>query len=333
MPPSRRTPWLLAASLTASVAGPTRAHGSSYAQAPTVVTVNGPQVKWTVPYSNPPLCPREDEVRGWISGSFPSPDVGADVTADLYITKLAGGWKLALTLKGPRGTHERTFVNGLCRNLVLEAISELTSVILLGGPGEVEAAPPQTTPTSTTTSTTNTSPTGEAERRHWGLLQVAGGVSLGIVRPTMALLRIAAGYRAKRWSLALTQTFLLPRDVPSGTMPFINAATWLWAAGLRACWIPRQGRLEAGACATFEAGTMTGRSDGDDRARQVRPWVAVSAGPGASIRLAGPVRLQLGLDITIVAVRPQFTFRGKLDTCCDERVGGRLFAGLEFLLP
>lgn len=327
---SRANRWLLAAAIAASGAWPAQVHGYMSAQEPRPVGAGGPLVKWTVPYSNPPICPREEEVRGWISESFPSPDVGADVVVDLFVSRLGGGWKLVLTMKGPLGTHERTFVTARCERVVIEAVDELTKVILLGGPGEVETAPPLT---NTPATTTDTSPTGEAERSRWGLLQVVSGVTLGIVRPTMALLRLSAGYRAKRWSLSMTQTFLLPRDVPSGTTPRINASVWLWAAGVRGCWISLKKRLEVGVCGTLEAGTMTGRSDGEDRERQIRPWVALSAGPGASVLLGERVRLKLGIDLTMVLARPLFTFRDKLDTCCDERFGGRVFGGLEFRLP
>ena len=41
----------------------------------------------------------------------------------------------------------------------------------------------------------------------------------------------------------------------------------------------------------------------------------------------------LGLDITGIPLRPQFVYQGRRDVCCDEKFGGRLFGGLEFLLP
>lgn len=325
-----------AALLAAGAAGPARAQvvEGRIVTSPAVPVSNGPTVTWTAPFFNPPRCPREDEIRGWISSYF-TPGQGAGVAADLSLKILGGGWKLDLTLTGPQGTYERSFLNATCKKVVLEAVYEIAAVIQGGGPVAGSGIPlPELPPASTTTtSTSTTTSTGEAVRRHWGLLQVSGGVSLGIIKTAMAMLRVGIGYRAPRWGVALTNTFLLPRDVLSGAEPAIYVKMWQWAAGVRGCWIPKVGRVEAGLCGTLEAGLVSATRVDGDRAHQVLPWMGISVGPAMSIRLSKRVRINLGLDITGIPLRPQFVYQGRRDVCCDEKFGGRLFGGLEFLLP
>lgn len=330
---SRRRAYLAAALLAASVARPAHAQvvEGRLVTSPAVPVTNGPTVKLTAPFYNPPRCPREDEIRGWIASYF-TPGQGKDVTAELSIMILGGGWKLDLTLTGPQGTYEKSFMHGQCKRLVLDTVYEIAAVIQGGGPVPGSGIPlPTLPPTSTTTSTTTS--TGEAVRKHWGLLQVSGGVSMGIIKAAMAMLRLGIGYRAPRWSVALTNTFLLPRDVLSGAEPAIYVNMWQWAAGIRGCGIPKLGRVEVGVCATIEAGAVMGRRVDGDRERHVLPWVGISLGPAMSIRLSKRVRINLGLDVTGIPERPLFTFQGRKDVCCDEKFGGRLFGGIELLLP
>lgn len=328
--------YLGAALLTASAARPAHAQvvDGRIVTSPAVPVTNGPTVKLTAPFFNPPRCPREDEIRGWIASYF-TPGQGADVAAELTFTILGGGWKLDLTLIGPKGKYEKTFVHGQCRRLVLDVVYEIAAVIQGGGPVtgtgiQLPTLPPSATLATTTSTTTST---GEAVRKHWGLLQVSGGVSLGIIKTAMAMLRLGIGYRAPRWSLSLTNTFLLPSDVLSGAEPAIHVNMWMWAAGLRGCYLPKLGRVEVGLCATVEAGAVSGRRVDADRERHVLPWMGISLGPAASVRLSKRVRIKLGLDITGIPVRPLFTYQGRQDVCCDEKFGGRLFGGIELLLP
>jgi hypothetical protein len=283
-------------------------------------TDNGLLVTWRLHR----MCPVAG-VEALIASRFSRGEAGAGLTADLQTTKLGGGWRLDLSMQGPGGTHERTFVSGQCARLLNEAVDEIELVAKTGQlSGETTQVP--TLPAAT-------GARGQDVRSRWALLDVTAGAGLGLVRPVMALLRLAIGYRGPKWSVAATATFLLPRDVLSGMEPPITVNMWLGAAGLRGCWIPKLGRVELGACATLQAGAVRGRRVDGDGERHTLAWVGASLGPAMSIRLVKTLRLRFGFELTLVARRPIFSFAGKQDVCCEQRVGGAALAGLELLLP
>ena len=333
-----------------------------------VATPAAPEIVWQAP----PGCPTETAVRDRVAALLAGTAGMAGAAVELQVEALADGrWRLHAVLHSPSGDGERTLDADTCDALadaaaVLTAIAAQPSLAgtvpppslagtvpppslagtvpppSLAGtvppppaadrepPGAAAREPPAVAPAPAPQPPPTTTP-----RARWGLLALGGGVAVGVLTTPMAVLRAAGGVRGRRWSAALTQTFWLPRDMPSAETSEVGGRMWLWAAGLRGCGVPVDGRVEVDLCGAVEAGTVTGRGIGalTRSLRQTSAWLALSGGPGVGIRLGTRVRLTLGVDLLVVAVRPHFAVIGGGEVCCSARVGGRALLGLELRLP
>lgn len=316
-----------------------------------VATPVAPDVVWQAP----PGCPTEAAVRDRIAALLAGTEGMMGSAVDLQVEALADGrWRLHASLHGPAGDGERTLDADNCDALA-EAAALLTVIAAqpsLAGTvppvpdtGTIPAPPPAADrPEGAPSRTVDREPAQEVvpappsatrPRARSGLLAVGGGVAVGVLTTPMAALRAAGGVRGRRWSVALTQTFWLPRDMPGAENGDVGGRMWLWAAGVRGCGIPVDGRVEVDLCGAVEAGAVTGRGIGalTRSVRQTSAWLALSGGPGVGVRLGARVRLTLGVDVLVVAVRPHFTVSGGGEVCCGARVGGRGLLGVELRLP
>ena len=322
-----------------------------------VVTPVAPEVVWQAP----PGCPTEAAVRDRVAALLAGTEGIAGAAVELQVEALADGrWRLHASLRGPSGDGERTLDADNCDALAEAAalLSALAAQPSLAGtvpppsatgtvppppvdrlqgepPRAAEREPPPAVGPAQEAAPAPRSPSATRPRARWGLLAVGGGVAIGVLTTPMAVLRAAGGVRGRRWSVALTQTFWLPRDMPSAETGDIGGRMWLWAAGLRGCGIPVDGRVEVGLCGAVEAGAVTGRGIGalTQSVRQTSAWLALTGGPVVGIRLGARVRFTLGVDLLVVAVRPHFAVIGGGEVCCGARVGGRGLLGVELRLP
>lgn len=324
----------------------------------TAATPAAAEVTWLAP----PGCPTEAAVRSRVAALLAGTEGMAGAAVELRVEALAERrWRLHASLHGRSGDGERTLDADDCDELA-EAAALLTAIAaqpsLAGGvppppdPGTVPPPPPVADrpegppppaadgePPPAAWSAQEAAPAPRPPppkpRARWGLLALGGGVAVGVLTTPMAVLRAAGGVRGRRWSVALTQTFWLPRDMPSAENGDVGGRMWLWAAGLRGCGIPVDGRVAVDLCAAIESGAVTGRGIGalTQSARQTSAWLALSGGPGLGVRLGARVRLTLGVDLVFVAVRPHFRVLGGGEVCCHARVGGRGLLGVELRLP
>lgn len=182
---------------------------------------------------------------------------------------------------------------------------------------------------------TATARRARARARLSGLLGLSGGLGLGVLPAPAGLLRLAAGVRGARWSVALVQDLWLPREVAAAEDPAFGGRFWLWAAGARGCGVIPAGRVEVPLCATVWAGVMTGRGVGALSPAQTRrtPWVAASLGPGLRVPIGRRLGLILGAELLAVLARPRFEISGQGTLCCTAPVGGQFTGGVELRLP
>lgn len=306
-----------------------------------------PEIAWQAP----PGCPVEADVRDRVARLLAGTTGGMDgVAVELRVEALVDGrFRLRALLLGPSDAGERTLEAGSCGELA-EAAALLTALAVQPALAGAVPPPPEshadpvvppasvlTEPPSAAESSASPqpSPGPPPSRNRWGLLTLAGGVAVGVLTTPMAVLQAAGGVRGKKWSVVLTQTFWLPRTMPSADDPEVGGRMWLWAAGIRGCGVPWSARIEVNVCGAVEAGVVTGRGTGDleIQRRQTSPWLAVSAGPGAAVRLGERVRLTLGVDLLVVPFRPNFTIVGRGEVCCATQVGGRVLLGVLLRLP
>lgn len=312
-----------------------------------------------VTWRAPPGCPTESAVRDRVSELLVGTAGMAGAAVELQVEALADGrWRLHAVLRGPSGGGERTLDADDCDALaeaaaLLTAIAaqpslavtmpppSLAGIVPLPPAAESEAPsatdrvpPPAVRPAQEAAPVPPPPPTAKPRAR-WGSLALGSGVAVGVLATPMAVLRAAGGVRGRRWSAALTQTFWLPRDMPGAESSEVGGRMWLWAAGLRGCGIPVEGRVEVDLCGAVEAGAVTGRGIGalTQSLRQTSAWLALSGGPGLGVLLGARVRLTLGVDLLVVAARPHFAVIGGGEVCCSAWVGGRALLGVELRLP
>ncbi|MDC0723609.1 hypothetical protein [Nannocystis bainbridge] len=173
----------------------------------------------------------------------------------------------------------------------------------------------------------------QAARR--ATLGLGAGIGAGALPGVSALLRAAVGLRGRRWSVAVTQSFWLPRDLPAAEDERVGGRMWLAATGLRGCGIVGKGRVEAPLCAGVEVGALRGQGIGDlaTSYRATSVWAAATAGPGLHVRVAPRVALTFGADLLVLLTRPRFQVAGRGDVCCSAAVGATATAGVEVRLP
>jgi hypothetical protein len=317
-----------------------------------VATPVAPEVVWRAP----PGCPTEAAVRDRVASLLAGTDGMAGAAVELTVeARVDGRWRLHAVWHGRTGEGERVLDADDCDALA-EAAALLTAIAAqpsLAGvvpppppvadrslaeappPRPAAAVPPPGDVPAKESAPLPPPPSTTRPRARWGLLALGGGVAVGVLTTPMAVLRAAGGVRGQRWSVALTQTFWLPRDMPSAEASDIGGRMWLWAAGLRGCGIPVDGRVEVDLCAAVEAGAVTGRGIGalTQSVRQTSAWLALSGGPAAGFQLGARLRLTLGVDLLVVAVRPHFSVIGGGEVCCGARIGGRALLGVELRLP
>lgn len=319
----------------------------------TIAAAIMPEVVWRAP----PGCPTEAAVRDRVATLLAGAEVTAGAAVELTAeTRADGRWRLHAVLHGPSGVGERTLDADTCDALA-ETAALLTAIAAQPSlAGTVPPPPPPSTDSSaaedrpprpsgeqaspvvvppTETAPSRPAPPTARPRARRGLLALGGGVAVGVLTTPMAVLRAAGGVRGRRWSVALTQTFWLPRDMPSAEVSGVGGRMWLWAAGLRGCGSPVNGRVEVDLCGAVEVGAVTGRGIGalTQSVRQTSAWLALSGGPVLGVPVGMRTRLTLGVDLLVVAVRPHFSVLGGGEVCCGAQIGGRALLGVELRLP
>jgi hypothetical protein len=245
----------------------------------TIAAAIMPEVVWRAP----PGCPTEAAVRDRVATLLAGAEVTAGAAVELTVeTRADGRWRLHAVLHGPSGVGERTLDADTCDALA-ETAALLTAIAAQPSlAGTVPPPPPPSTDSSaaeerppqpsgeqaspvvvppTETAPSRPAPPTARPRARRGLLALGGGVAVGVLTTPMAVLRAAGGVRGRRWSVALTQTFWLPRDMPSAEVSGVGGRMWLWAAGLRGCGIPVNGRVEVDLCGAVEVGGGDGSWD------------------------------------------------------------------------
>lgn len=316
----------------------------------TIVAAITPEIGWHAP----PGCPTEAAVRDRAATLLAGAEGTAGAAVELTVEARSDGrWRLHAVLHGPSGVGERTLDADTCDALA-EAAALLAAIAAqpsLAGTVPPPPAPPADGAAAAAraprpsgvpaawppreTAPARLAPPTARPRARRGLLALGGGAAVGVLTTPMAVLRAAGGVRGRRWSVALTQTFWLPRDMPSAEVGAVGGRMWLWAAGLRGCGIPVSGRVELDLCGAVEVGAVTGRGIGavTASARRTSAWLAVSGGPVLGVPVGARSRLTLGVDLLVVAVRPHFSVLGGGEVCCSAQVGGRALLGVELRLP
>ncbi|MFZ6178984.1 hypothetical protein [Nannocystis pusilla] len=166
-------------------------------------------------------------------------------------------------------------------------------------------------------------------------LGLGAGVGAGALPGVSALLRAAVGLRGRHWSVALTQSFWLPRDLPAAGDPDVGGRMWLAATGVQGCGIVGKGRVEAPLCAGVAAGVLRGRGIGDLAAsyRATSAWAAATVGPSLHVRVAPKVALTLGAELLVMLTRVRFEVAQAGEVCCSAPVGATGTLGVEVRLP
>lgn len=166
-------------------------------------------------------------------------------------------------------------------------------------------------------------------------LGLGAGIGAGALPGVSALLRAAVGVRGRRWAVALTQSFWLPRDLPAAGDPDVGGRMWLAATGVQGCGIVGKGRVEAPLCAGVAAGVLRGRGIGDLSAsyRATSAWAAATVGPSLHVRVAPRVALTLGAELLVMLTRVRFEVAQAGEVCCSAPVGGSGTLGVEVRLP
>ena len=166
-------------------------------------------------------------------------------------------------------------------------------------------------------------------------LGLGAGIGAGALPGVSALLRAAVGMRGRRWAVALTQSFWLPRDLPAAGDPDVGGRMWLAATGVQGCGIVGKGRVEAPLCAGVAAGVVRGRGIGDLAAsyRATSAWAAATVGPSLHVRVAPRVALILGAELLVLLTRVRFEVAQAGEVCCGAPVGGSGTLGVEVRLP
>lgn len=316
-----------------------------------------PVLVWHAPTG----CPGEPELRAQVDALLAGAPagVGRNVTIELRVEPLPGGrWRLDAAMRGPGIEGRRSLEADRCHELA-EAAALLSAIAvypaLASGPADAPPAavvpaappaprdpapvmaPPPEAPAIVSADSSDmplkppSTPAPAAWPPQRWPLAVAVGPGFGVLPGVSAVLSASAGFGGRGWSVALRQTFWLPRDLPAPGDPTVGGRVWLWATGLRACGIPTLGRVELPLCAGVEAGVLTGSGTGDlQPARTVTSaWAAASAGPGLAVRVAPRLALTLGVDVLVVLAYPRLQIPGRGTVCCDARVGAIASAGLE----
>ncbi|MCY1064481.1 hypothetical protein OV090_06900 [Nannocystis sp. RBIL2] len=166
-------------------------------------------------------------------------------------------------------------------------------------------------------------------------LGLGAGIGAGALPGVSALLRAAVGLRGRHWSVALTQSFWLPRDLPAAGDPDVGGRMWLAATGVQGCGIVGKGRVEAPLCAGVAAGVLRGRGIGDLAAsyRATSAWAAATVGPSLHVRVAPRVALTLGAELLVMLTRVRFEVAQAGEVCCSAPVGATGTLGVEVRLP
>ncbi|MCY1004415.1 hypothetical protein OV079_02290 [Nannocystis pusilla] len=166
-------------------------------------------------------------------------------------------------------------------------------------------------------------------------LGLGAGIGAGALPGVSALLRAAVGLRGRHWSVALTQSFWLPRDLPAAGDPDVGGRMWLAATGVQGCGIVGKGRVEAPLCAGVAAGALRGRGIGDLSAsyRATSAWAAATVGPSLHVRVAPKVALTLGAELLVMLTRVRFEVAQAGEVCCSAPVGATGSLGVEVRLP
>lgn len=91
----------------------------------------------------------------------------------------------------------------------------------------------------------------------------------------------------------------------------VGGSFQLVSGGLRGCFSPKQGTLELGACAGFEAGPLLGAGIGlADSGRGQSLWAAILGGAGAGLHLSHVWSLRADAGVGYAPLRPRFVAEG-----------------------
>lgn len=340
---------VLAAALTAGP-GPVAAKSvkpgtaeTKPASAPAAAPVEAavPAAMPVVTWRAPPGCPTEGEVGALVVKALGGAPPERAVRAELLAEPLLGGrWRLHA-----RGIAIAETITDGCASLAEAAARAIaqaarpgaTIASSDGAAAGVDAGPVVATPRPTSATSpvvTPPPPKVPPARKRWGLLQLAGGIGLGILRSPFGVLRASGGVMGDKWSVGLTQVFYLPSEMRSPSDPSVGGKMWLWATGVRACAIPVRQVVEVNMCAGLEAGAVTGRGIGavEVSRRQTAGWMALTGGVASGLLIGKRLVLTAGMDLVGVVVRPHFTVDGSGEVCCGT-LGLRALAGLQVRLP
>jgi hypothetical protein len=251
--------------------------------------------RYTLEWEAPTGCPDAAAARASIDGLLgdgPEPD--APVHAQVRITAVDGGHRLALRLSQADGVREIDAPT--CAELA-ETATVIVAIAI--DPGVFTRAEPEPEPEP------------EASRREppppVAIVSFVVGPDVGTLPRTSGHLGVWAGPAWRNATIEFGGEYVVRRPVPSSSAPDVGILVQAWSLGARGCYSRLRTRVGFGLCASVRAGAVHARGDGELTPRSARqPWVGL--GPGVVLLVAVRPRLAVsfGADVLYAAARGGF---------------------------
>jgi hypothetical protein len=164
-------------------------------------------------------------------------------------------------------------------------------------------------------------------------LRIAGGVGYEVVPALSGIVQLGYVLARPRWRFEAIASYVPPVEYRYDDGTRAGGRVQALSFGARACPTPRIGRVVFPICFGLEGGPVFGAGLDVARTNQaLTGWLAAEAGLGIVVKVHRVVGIALGTEVLATLARPAFHVGSRETLFQAPIVGGRVLAGLEFVL-
>jgi hypothetical protein len=286
---------------------------------------------FSLQWDAPAGCPEAEIVEADISERLAARKASPrkPVAAHARVHESDEGWTLELDIESEGGRESRELDSDECEVLA-DAVALIVTLAVLEQP-ELEAPKPPgaVVVTEPKIEIRSESHVQKNEPPTWGT-RVFGGGTYGPLPGFGANAGLGVALIGRAYRVELTGIYGFRRTAEVDGDPDIGGDLRMWAIGTRGCGVPRVRRVEFPLCGGLEAGAVHGVGFGvPDAKRDRRAWLALTAGPGVSVRIVRHLALWATVDGVVALLRPAFALEPFGVIHRAQTAGVRALAGIE----